>query len=144
MPANGKTQQKNPLAPLHPIPARGEPFERVLIDCVGLLPRTKSGNYPVFTHHHVRCHPLSSCATPYKLWPAHWLKLYPGFSPLLVYPVSSRPIRAQTSNPNFLNKFLRPLTSVMLCLVLRKCWRCCWFPAMHFVPGLQDLLRFFN
>lgn len=40
----GKPNQKIPPAPLHPIPAVGEPFERILIDCVGPLPRTKSGN----------------------------------------------------------------------------------------------------
>uniref|UniRef100_A0A3Q2CRI2 ribonuclease H n=1 Tax=Cyprinodon variegatus TaxID=28743 RepID=A0A3Q2CRI2_CYPVA len=31
-------------APLYPIPAIAEPFERVLVDCVGPLPRTKAGN----------------------------------------------------------------------------------------------------
>ena len=40
----GKPNQTIPPAPLYPIPAVGEPFERVLVDCVGPLPRTKSGN----------------------------------------------------------------------------------------------------
>lgn len=31
----GKPNQKIPPAPLHPIPAIGEPFERILLDCVG-------------------------------------------------------------------------------------------------------------
>ena len=31
-------------APLCPVPVMGEPFEKVIIDCVGPLPRTKSGN----------------------------------------------------------------------------------------------------
>lgn len=31
-----------PPAPLHPIPVIGEPFEHVLVDCVGLLPKTKT------------------------------------------------------------------------------------------------------
>ncbi|KAF7690629.1 hypothetical protein HF521_012433, partial [Silurus meridionalis] len=33
-----------PVAPLKPIPAFGEPFSRVLVDCVGPLPRTRTGN----------------------------------------------------------------------------------------------------
>ena len=40
----GKPNQKIPRAPLHPIPAFEEPFNRVIIDCVGPLPKTKSGN----------------------------------------------------------------------------------------------------
>ena len=40
----GKPNQVVPPAPLHPIPAVGEPFERVLVDCVGPLPSTKSDN----------------------------------------------------------------------------------------------------
>nr|XP_040019042.1 uncharacterized protein LOC120809370 isoform X2 [Gasterosteus aculeatus aculeatus] len=40
---NGKPNQVVPPAPLCPIPAVGEPFERVLVDCVGPLPRAKSG-----------------------------------------------------------------------------------------------------
>lgn len=38
-----------PSAPLRPIPAVGEPFERVLVDCVGLLPQTKSGSQYILT-----------------------------------------------------------------------------------------------
>lgn len=41
---SGKPNQTIPPAPLYPIPAVGEPFERVLVDCVGPLPRTKAGN----------------------------------------------------------------------------------------------------
>ncbi len=40
----GKPNQIPPPAPLKPIPVLGEPFERILIDCVGPLPKTKSGN----------------------------------------------------------------------------------------------------
>ena len=40
----GKPNQPVPPAPLHPIPVLGEPFERVLVDCVGPLPKTKSGH----------------------------------------------------------------------------------------------------
>lgn len=45
----GKPNQPVPPAPLHPIPVLGEPFERVLIDCVGPLPRTKSGHQYILT-----------------------------------------------------------------------------------------------
>ena len=40
----GKPNQKPPVAPLKPIPALREPFSHVLIDCVGPLPKSKSGN----------------------------------------------------------------------------------------------------
>ena len=40
----GKPNQTIPKAQLQPIPAFDKPFSRILIDCVGPLPRTKSGN----------------------------------------------------------------------------------------------------
>lgn len=40
----GKPNKFVPPAPLQPIPVMGEPFEHVLVDCVGPLPRTKAGN----------------------------------------------------------------------------------------------------
>ena len=45
----GKPNQSVPKAPLKPIPAFEEPFSRVLIDCVGPLPKTKSGNQYLLT-----------------------------------------------------------------------------------------------
>ena len=39
----GKPNQTIPKAHLQPIPAIDEPFSRIIIDCVGLLPKTKSG-----------------------------------------------------------------------------------------------------
>ena len=45
----GKPNQKIPKAPLKPIPAFDEPFSRVIIDCVGPLPKTKSGNQYLLT-----------------------------------------------------------------------------------------------
>lgn len=45
----GKPNQKIPQAPLQPIPAFEEPFNRVLIDCVGPLPKTKCGNEYLLT-----------------------------------------------------------------------------------------------
>ena len=45
----GKPNQKIPKAPLRPIPSVGEPFQEVIIDIVGPLPRTKSGNEYLLT-----------------------------------------------------------------------------------------------
>ena len=45
----GKPNQTIPKAPLKQIPAFEEPFSRVLIDCVGLLPKTKKGNQYLLT-----------------------------------------------------------------------------------------------
>ena len=45
----GKPNQTIPKAPLYPIPAFEEPFSRVIIDCVGPLPKTKSGNQYLLT-----------------------------------------------------------------------------------------------
>ena len=45
----GKPNQRIPNAPLHPIPAFEEPFCRILIDCVGPLPKTKHGNEHILT-----------------------------------------------------------------------------------------------
>ena len=45
----GKLNQTIPKAQLQPIPAFDEPFSRILIDCVGPLPRTKSGNEYLLT-----------------------------------------------------------------------------------------------
>uniref|UniRef100_A0A8C5DBJ5 Gypsy retrotransposon integrase-like protein 1 n=1 Tax=Gouania willdenowi TaxID=441366 RepID=A0A8C5DBJ5_GOUWI len=39
----GKPNQVIPPAPLHPIPVLGEPFEHIIIDCVGPLQKSKSG-----------------------------------------------------------------------------------------------------
>ena len=40
----GKPNQVIPKAGLQPIPAFDEPFSRIIIDCVGPLSKTKSGN----------------------------------------------------------------------------------------------------
>ena len=45
----GKPNQTIPNAPLYPIPAFDEPFSRILIDCVGPLPKAKSGNEYLLT-----------------------------------------------------------------------------------------------
>ena len=46
---SGKPNQVVPPAPLCPIPAVGEPFEHVIVDCVGPLPKAKSGNQFLLT-----------------------------------------------------------------------------------------------
>ena len=45
----GKPNQTIPPAPLQPIPAVDEAFSDILIDCVGPLPKTKSGNQYLLT-----------------------------------------------------------------------------------------------
>ena len=40
----GEPNQTIPKAPLQPIPAVQEPFSRIIVDCVGPLPKTRSGN----------------------------------------------------------------------------------------------------
>ena len=40
----GKPNQVIPKAGLQPIPAFDEPFSRIIIDCVGSLPKAKSEN----------------------------------------------------------------------------------------------------
>ena len=45
----GKPNQKIPVAPLKPIPAFEERFSKVIIDCVGPLPNTKSTNQYLLT-----------------------------------------------------------------------------------------------
>ena len=44
-----RLDQVVPPAPLHPIAAVGEPFDHVIVDCVGPLPRTKSGHQYLLT-----------------------------------------------------------------------------------------------
>lgn len=36
-------------APLYPIPAVSQPFEHLIVDCVGPLPRSKAGNEYLLT-----------------------------------------------------------------------------------------------
>lgn len=45
----GKPNQKPPVAPLKPIPVAAEAFTRIIIDCVGPLPKTRSGNEYLLT-----------------------------------------------------------------------------------------------
>ena len=45
----GKPNQTIPKAPLKPIPVFEEPFSRILIDCVGPLPKTKKVNQYLLT-----------------------------------------------------------------------------------------------
>lgn len=45
----GKPNQKITVAPLQPIPAMSKPFEYLLVDCVGSLPRSKTGHLYLLT-----------------------------------------------------------------------------------------------
>ena len=45
----GKPNQKVKPVPLRPISVIGEPFSKVIVDCVGPLPRTKAGNKYLLT-----------------------------------------------------------------------------------------------
>ena len=45
----GKPNQKVLVAPLQPLPAVEEPLSRVIMDCVGPLPKTKAGNQYLLT-----------------------------------------------------------------------------------------------
>ena len=45
----GKPNQVIPHAPMNPIPVPTEPFTKVVIDCVGPLPKTKKGNEYLLT-----------------------------------------------------------------------------------------------
>ena len=45
----GKPNQTIPKAHLQPIPASDEPFSRIIIDCVGRLPKTKSNHEYILT-----------------------------------------------------------------------------------------------
>ncbi|KAL0152923.1 hypothetical protein M9458_051752 [Cirrhinus mrigala] len=46
---SGKPNQTVPSAPLRPIPVMNEPFERLILDCVGPLPKSKSGHQYILT-----------------------------------------------------------------------------------------------
>ncbi len=45
----GKPNQNVKPAPLKPVPAFDEPFSRMIIDCIGPMPKTKSGNSYLLT-----------------------------------------------------------------------------------------------
>ena len=45
----GKPNLVIPKAPLQPIIVPGEPFEKIIMDCVGPLPKTKGGNQYLLT-----------------------------------------------------------------------------------------------
>lgn len=47
----GKPNQPIPPAPLHPIPVVGEPFEHIILACVGPLPRSKRGPLVLINNH---------------------------------------------------------------------------------------------
>lgn len=58
----GKPNQVLKPAPLYPIPALSQPFDHLIIDCVGPLPRSKSGSLYLLTV--MSKHSLSCCLSP--------------------------------------------------------------------------------
>ena len=46
---SGKPNQKIPPAPLQPIPIVDQPFEKIILDCVGPLPKTRKGRQYLLT-----------------------------------------------------------------------------------------------
>ncbi|KAJ8032641.1 hypothetical protein HOLleu_26214 [Holothuria leucospilota] len=60
----GKPNQNIPAAPLKPIPAFEEPFSRVIIDCVGPLPKSRAGHQ--YINHHVCFYEVSRGNTSKK------------------------------------------------------------------------------
>lgn len=57
----GKSNQTSKVAPIHPIPAVGELFENLAVDCVGPLPTSRSGVMYLLTaetrgiQQHIQC-----------------------------------------------------------------------------------------
>ena len=45
----GKPNQHPPVSTLVPIPVMEEPFSRIMVDCVGPLPKTRAGNQYLLT-----------------------------------------------------------------------------------------------
>ena len=61
---NQITQPDNTKAHLQPIPAIDEPFNRIIIDCVGPLPKTKSGHEYLLT---IMCASIRVSQKPFHL-----------------------------------------------------------------------------
>lgn len=62
----GKLNKVISPAPLCPVPAYSEPFQHVIIDCVGPLPKTKSGNQFLLTIMYIATRSLAA------LFPMTW------------------------------------------------------------------------
>ncbi len=104
----GKPNQAIPPAPLKPIPVIGEPFERIIIDCVGPLPKTKSGHTYLLT--------IMCAATRYpeaiplrSLRAKAIVKALTSFFLLLDFQRSSKRIRERILCPRLFNQILSQL-----------------------------------
>lgn len=98
----GKPNQTVPPAPLHPIPVIGEPFERIILDCVGPLPKTKSGHKYLLT--------IMCSATRYpEAFPLRSLKAKPVIKALLrFFSTFGLPKVVQTDQgSNFLSRLFK-------------------------------------
>ena len=107
----GKPNQTIPPAPLQPIPALGEPFEHIILDCVGPLPKTKSGHQYLLT--------LMCAATRYpEAFPLRTLKAKAVVKALVnFFSTFGLPKNVQTDQgTNFTSKlFARVLSSLSIC-----------------------------
>lgn len=75
----GKSNQVIHFTPLHPVPVIGEPFEGVIVDCVGPLPKMKSGNQLLLT--------IMCAATRFpEAVPLRWMTASSVTTVLLFYP----------------------------------------------------------
>lgn len=119
----GKPNQKIPPAPLHPIPVIGEPFERILIDCVGPLPRTKSGNQYLLT--------IMCAATR-----------FPEAIPLrrITAPVVSKAMITFFLQHSVFQELFRLIRGQILCHVCSpRCCSSCLFSTVFLLPTIQSL-----
>lgn len=100
---SGKPNQPIKPAPLHPIPVVEEPFKKIIIDCVGPLPKSRNGYQFLLT---IMCAttrypgaiPMRSITS--KSVVKHWLT----FSLSVVYLGSFSPIGVLTSPLLFFSK----------------------------------------
>ena len=99
----GKPNQVIPKELLKPIPAFEEPFDRLMIDCVGQLPKTKSGNEYLLT---IMCvstrFPEAIPLQILKQKPS--FKRLPNFSRYLVFQNLFSPTKDQTLCLAYFNK----------------------------------------
>lgn len=99
----GKPNQVIPPAPLVPIPVIGEPFEHVIVDCIGPFPKMKSDNQFLLTimcmaNSFPKAIPLRKITAPVDT------KALIKFS-YRVFPKWCKPIKEQTAFLNYSFRF---------------------------------------
>ena len=116
----GKPNQVIPPAPLHPVPVIGEPFERIILDCVGPLPKTKSGHRFLLT--------IMCAATRYpEAFPLRSLKAKPVVKALIrFFSIFGLPKVIQTDQgSNFLSRLFK---QVLEQLSIKHCTSSAYHP----------------